>query len=373
MKRLLLYLSACAILFCTYSCLDQIDLPIPRGLEQAIVVQAKLVKGNPHQINVQINQLYNFQISSFDNIDTRKVTLVHENGKRFELQRRGNGIYRSSIPADYPDFAIDYYTQCHLEIELQDGRTILSEPEQLLPAPKIDSISYALGQDFKVDPQNNQSAVLDTFTQFFMNIPLTTAGRTEASRFRMDLLRTYKITERRWPLVNSLKRDTCYITENTSIFSPLFIDGKTYPVDYLRDFFIYNEQIDGYFFVEGYYLTAITESLTDGAYDHFDQIKTVVNRTGNMFEAPVGEVATNFYNINDKSDPIHGYFYMTERDTLRTYVPPSFLNQDTFCLNPLFVECPYKGFQPCHPKICEDCTIQPGSTVNRPRWWKDEK
>lgn len=369
MARIFTYIFCLAILASLGACLDQIELSIPSGLENSLVIQAKLVKGAPHTIEVKLSRLYNFQNASYATISANRVSLIHENGQQIDIRRIGSGLFKADIPADNPEFPIDYYTKCLLEVELDDGRRFISTPEQLLPLPKIDTVYYNLGQFYKVDPTDKDAFKQDTFVRFFMDIPLTPAGSTQKSRFRVDLLRTFKLTEGELPLNLDEIRSTCYITQNTGVIKPIIVDGKTYPSDYLDDFFFYKEQIDLYYFIEGYYLQIITESLSDGAFRYYDEITKSVDRNGNMLEPPAGEIYTNFYNPENEKDPVHGYFYMVEQDTLRKYVPPSFLNyQDTFCVLPDRMEC-LLTTTPC---VCMDCTLEKNSSLIPPVWWKDE-
>lgn len=363
LRNLYLIISYLILLFISPACLDQIDLSIPSKLQDGLVIQAKVVKGEPHQVEVRISQLYNFDVNSLTFVDADQVLLVHENGNQIEIPKLFN-IYRTSIPADEADFPIDYFTSCHLEVYLADGRIIRSHPESLLPIPPIDSINYDLQLDYQAERGKDEFS-LDTFAHFYVNMPLTTELSQQASRLRFELARSFKFTERVWPPDSPEQRDTCFITSKVAVTKPLILDGVEYPQDYLQNQFIYSELTNSYYFTEGYYLHVYSESLTETAFQHFDQIFQSVNRTGDMFEAPAGPVYSNLFNLEDKTDPVYGYFYMTERDTFRQYVPPSFLNYpDTFCLLPLFTEStPY-------PEICENCLIEAGSTFDQPSWWK---
>ena len=105
------------------------------------------------------------------------------------------------------------------------------------------------------------------------------------------------------------------------------------------------------------------ESLSDEALIYWDQVGSIVNRSGNMFEEPVGKQLTNV--VADESNPdapIFGYFYATEMDTISIFVDPVDIGSPTLACPPAKPKEP--GCLPC----C-DCLGLTGSTNEKPIFW----
>ena len=357
------------ILCCCFvgGCLDEIDLDIPSGLDNGLVVQGIILKGNPSQVEILLRRLFNFDISSFAPINASEVIIRDSNDRTLSLRRRGEGIYRTAVPEGDPNFSIDYDLQYRVEILMPDGRQIHSTYEPLLKVPQMDSISHAIQLNFVESPLDKDQSVLDSFVRFSISTPVRALGESEPTRLRWISERTYKITE--LPSSSPINpQDTCYITEEVNIYDPQAYNPYDFPeVDYLSQQYNFDQKLS-FRFAEGFYFSVYQETLSDGAYKYWSQINSLLNREGNMFEPQAGPIFSNLSNINDPDDPIYGYFYCTERDTIRQYISPAVYNQPPFCpsfLNNLNGELPF-------PKVCIDCINEIGAAHEPPAFWKPE-
>lgn len=134
-------------------CLDPIELDPPRGTEDALVIQAELIYGDPSRVEVRLNQLYNFSLTSINPAFAFEVLLEDEKGNQVEIGFAEDGLFRLSIPQDDPDeriYGYFYATQrdtTHLYIspdlvgnpEVLFCEGFIGEPE--IPGPCEDCLS----------------------------------------------------------------------------------------------------------------------------------------------------------------------------------------------------------------------------------------
>ncbi len=339
------------------SCLDQIDLEVPRGASEAVVLQGKLTYGNPSTFRLEIQRVFAFNGDNSTGVNASSVRLMNSAGQSLEIDRLADGLYVASLDPNDPNFEIDFEQTYSIEVRLFDGETYASRPEPMIRVPEMDSISFAKTTILTPNPDDEGDPNPVDFVAFSINTPIRVPGTSEASRLRWDMERTYKITER--PTFGQ-ERKTCYITNAQGIFQPVNFDATGQDLDYLSDLALVND-VATFPFIEGYYSTVYQESLSEGAFTYFSQIESSITREGDMFEAPAGRIFTNLYNINDESTPVYGYFYATQRDTIRQFVSPDFLmNYDTLCL---------RVFDMDVPDVCVDCTTELGSQALAPSWW----
>ncbi|GAB5552003.1 MAG: hypothetical protein Sapg2KO_15940 [Saprospiraceae bacterium] len=352
------YLLLLAIFCILPGCLDIIELDPPEGLEDAITVQGVLIKGRPSIVEIRLSRLYNFSLSSIGPINALQAFLKDETGEQLELRRIADGFYRLVIPDNHPTFQVNYNQSYAIELRMPNGGTIISQMEPLIPVTKIDAIHFERVTKFVPSVLDVDQSMLDTFVRFSIDTPLKLADQTDWARFRWLAERTYKFTElpQFFP-----PRDTCYLTEAVSIFDPRLHDGNQLKNDYLSGQIIFDQSLN-FKLTEGYYFSVYQESLSAGAYTYWSQIDQLLNRSGDMFESPAGSTFTNLEYTDDRDDRLYGYFYCTERDTLRQYVSPvEITTQATYC--PQFIG------QMNIPDICFFCELEARSVTSPPSFW----
>ncbi|MEM6378549.1 MAG: DUF4249 family protein, partial [Bacteroidota bacterium] len=316
-------------IFSLKSCLDPIEFDQPRGLEDALVIQGLLLKGSPSRVEIRITRLFNFNTSSFGRVTPIEAHIIDQDGNKLELEKRGEGILRLTIPDDHPDFPIKYNRSYRIEFQMPSGGVIVSDLEPLIPVTRIDSIHNEMIIKFVQDPMDRDKSILDTFIRFSVDTQLKLEDQQDYARFRWLADRTFRFTEA--PQFEP-PTDTCYITQATDLFQPRLFDGNVLKDDYLNRQVVYDQYLD-FKFAEGYIFSVYQESLSEGAFAYWDQVDQLLNRTGDMFETPAGIAFSNLRYTDNREEQIYGYFYCTERDTLRKYISPMSImpRRDTFC------------------------------------------
>ena len=348
-------------------CLDKIDFERPDTIENGIAIQGRLIKGEPSVISVTIRKIFDFSETA-RLINAREVILINENNQELDLMSNADGIYFLEIPSDNPNFDLDYGTSYKLKVNTFDNRTYESTLERLYPVPELEKLEVRKASIESVNAigQLVSTEVLD----FVVSTSLTPEGFSEKAQVLWELESVHKLTDSPnsyggfscRPTLIDEEEKTCYIT-SSPVANYVVLDGTTFSGERVDEYSIFQSTFNTNF-AEGYYLNVFQQSLSPTAYNYWAQVNSVVNRTGDIFEAPAGKVVTNFKNIENPDDEVYGYFYVTEQREGRVYVSPELANNPTR-------RCPAvvpAGGTP--PSDCCNCLSLTGrSTIQRPIWW----
>ncbi|MDH3648790.1 MAG: DUF4249 domain-containing protein [Saprospiraceae bacterium] len=344
------------------SCLDKIDIEIPQAVKEGLVIEGQLTQGNPSHIRVSLTRIFDFTANSRKPVNVRDVFLIDDIGNRVEIPEKSPGVYETTLPPDL--IPVEVGNAYGINIFTQDGRELLSTLDPLLAVPEPTKITL---EPVEVEVSNaiGEPSVEDFF-RFILHTSANSSEPGRKARLQWQIERTYKLTDSPMP-PPAVDPKTCFITEAADVFSISILDANTL-IDVSEVIVpVYETPINSQF-AEGYYLTVYQQSLSEGAYQYWDQVSQVVERTGNMFEAPAGKIQSNISNIEENSsDEIFGYFYATQRDTIRLFVSPETANNpETFCPGPPSLPPPGGG---CPRVPCCDCLVAEQSTTVRPNFW----
>ena len=348
------------------SCLDEIDFASADTIDDAIAIQGRVVKADPSYISVTIRGVFNFQdVPRL--LDARLVTVEDESGNVVELPTRADGIFYLEVPDNDPNFTIDYGKSYKINVSTFDNRNYTSSLEELLPAPAIEDLTVQLTQIESTDANGN-TTLFDQLT-YSVSTPLQPDNSSENARLLWEFISTFQFTDspesygRRACFPTSIDEvsKTCYVT-SSPVDNYRTLDGTNLSVDRVDNFEVLNTGISS-IHSEGSYLTVSQQSLSQTAFDYWEQVGNVVSRTGSLFQAPAGRVITNLVNVDDPREDIFGYFYATEETIRRVFVDPSVAgNPPLPCPAP-----PSEGGQA--PSDCCNCSSIGNTTTIRPVWW----
>lgn len=343
-------------------CLSEISLEVPETNSQSIAIRGKLVYGAISTVSVKITNVSDFTASDIPKpVLGANVELLDENGQRISLSMREEGIYEKDIFAGDPFFSVVPGMKYQLSVRTQEGKLYLSVPELLSGVPQAGSIRQ---DTIRKDILNNVgNEVNQAYLQFLITTPLNIPENNERALLKWNFTGTYRFTETNLtsPYPNTR---TCYFTDVLDLENVVVFNGRESGQEVLTDFLLLEEELD-YRFTDGFYLTAVQESLSEGAFRYWESTSRVVNLTGNFFEAPPGKIKGNFYNPEDPEEEVFGYFYATKTDTFRLYVPPGDPPVKQFC--PLESAPNDPGVSP----VCYDCASRQGSTLEKPDFWME--
>lgn len=344
-----------------WSCLDEIELGVPKGTEETIVIQGQVVKGNPSRISVTVSRLFDFTASSVQLVNVRTVLLRDDLGNQLDIPSTDLGIYEMRLSANDARFQIEEGKSYQLVVSTFDGRTYASTFESMEPLIKADSISVK--KIAKEVPDGNDGFIERDFFQYDIYTGLGKFETQEQPYLRWVLERTYRLTD--GSAFIQAEPKTCYITQRVNVANIPLMDPGSITADRLDGVTVLEDLVN-FFYAEGHYLNVYQQTVSEEVFRYWDNIRNVIERSGNMFEPPAGKITSNFENIDDPNDEAFGYFFVAQQDTVRIYVSPELAGSPgRLCPPPN--EMSQSG--ECPSGVCCDCLTEEVSTLRKPPFW----
>lgn len=368
MKRIVgIFILAIGI-FGLSSCLEEISFTQPEAIDDGIAIQGKLVKGDPSIVSVTLRKTFDFAEAA-RLINAREVTIINESNNELELKSNADGVFTLEIPADHPDFKVEYGNSFKLKVATFDNRVFESEFESLSPVPQPDNLEVKKTQIVTKDVNGNEK-LFDQLT-YTVSTPLAPEGIAEKTRILWEMVSTYRFSDTPEahgqracrPTQIEEENKTCYLT-SAPVTNYVVLNGQTLSMDRVDNYEILNANPTP-IYSEGLYLTVLQQSLSPTAFEYWSQVNQVVDRTGDIFQSPVGKVITNFKSMSDPDAEVYGYFYVTEEKVQRVFVSPELAG------NPP-KPCPAipNDFGQVSNDCCNCLTIT-NSSREKPEWWTE--
>ena len=313
------------------------------------------------------------------------VRMEDASGTSMLFQEVENGVYQSEPE---PGF-LSVGNAFKLVIITADDKTYESEYDTLLSCAPIDKLTYKLEKQGTSDPEKFYYGV-----RFYADVK----GDTEESRNYMwtfeetwEYLAYHKL-QYIWdgatyydysPELHGYK--VCYFTES---ISQMAVGSSslmgTNEIIQQPLYFVSNQTPR---LQEKYSLLVKQHSLTRGAFQYWDKMKTQSDDTGGLFETQPVSSTGNICNVDDPEEKVLGYFFVTQVQKKRIMVSEDFefpialfdCPLDTaYTLEDYGVDYPYlmysvPGMGPPWAysyRECHDCTYRGGVTT-KPEYWDD--
>ncbi len=350
-------------LTCLWGCLSQIDLPAPPSDAENIAITATLRQDIPSVLDVRVVRIDNFSgFSAPIPIDNAIIFLRDAQGNEAFVPLRFSGQYQRVLQDTDTDITIEAGRSYQLVVSLGNGKVYTSEFEQLNSVPQASAIRFGVETREAINETGN--IVDQNFVRFFIDTPLRTNGSDRKAVLKWDMEGVYKIVESVPENVQIPNQKTCYVFQDLQLERPVVFNGNESGKEVLERQFIIEERVDSRF-AQGFYLVVRQQAITEGAFDYWESIRKVVDRSGNFFDEPPGKIRGNFSNLDNPDEDVFGYFSATQEDTIRLYIPPSSLDLT------IFPECPSiipQGQDPPR-AFCLDCLLLRNSTTQKPEFW----
>ncbi len=353
MKRLFFLMLAISFA----SCLDKIDISVPKEFQESLVVQGGIVRYKESmRAEVQMRMISDDKGQSRT---TRVEDVYVENslGQKLQLLETGDGIYSAEVPG-WSDFNKEYGTKYRLVVLTLKNVQYMSSFKELMESPDIDRLQ------FKTVRKNVVSQLGAIELANFVELYTDSKIKDEKGNkylLKYDIINSYKYTDQLWegPLGK-----LCYVTQRADLTKVFLFDARFSEKEKLVDFPVYDRRLD-YLFSEGYYGTVVQQAIDEEAFDYFTQINDLNNREGTIYEPPAGKIITNIKNVTDTTRSGHGYFVAVAQDTARIYIDPSDVGFPRR-------QCPTPPgeFTICPIRSCCDCLILKGASLQKPLFWK---
>jgi len=379
--------------------------PDIEGSQGALVIQGKLTDQEGYQyIEVSRSILLNRPEKTFP-VTGCTASIQDELGNVFIAEELQPGQYASWIPAEYLTFGTRY----QLIVGTPDGRNYISEYEELLDCPPIDSIIWEKKPLPTTDPDLTYNGV-----QFYVS---TDASGGYAKNFRWELEETWEYHS--YSEINAFynggddvydivvpkadttqiysgwKEDTLYYCWNSRIVPEIY----TYSTQNLnsglvKKFPLHHVSNKTDRLTYRYHLIVRQYSLTTTAHKYWEILEDQSKQSGRLYETQPARITGNIHSVDDPDESVLGLFYATSVQEKSIFISPGlppFTHicylagytpqelMDRLTLNTQAWEYPIWLFivdtlQDWYlfdyaPQECFDCTDK-GGTIERPDWWQ---
>jgi len=361
--------------------------PDIRESQESLVVEG-LLTDQPGFQTIYLSRSSPFSDPGFIPESYCQVRVVDENGNSYWFYEQEKGVYGGGMTASQ----LVRGTAYKLTILTADGKKYESDYETLSsPCPSIDSVYFEIKTVETSDPEEPLEGI-----QFYIDIE---AGEDQARNYRWELVETWE-----------------YYAANIIqyYYDGLYLHVMPDPFTYYRCW--YTGRINNIYtsstknsvsnriyryplhFVSSqtnrlqirYSLLVKQFSLSDDAYQYWDQMRRQQQESGGLYETQPSQIRGNVYNINDPDELVLGFFNVASSSEKRIFVdvhrefrfpridctldtvnnmneipPPVYYPVFMRSLSPMGVGPPYgvgRG-------ICFDCTSEGGSIV-KPYFWE---
>lgn len=357
-NKLIGYIGIICLLFLG-SCIDEIDFEIEEEVIKKTVIQGSVIAGEPSVISVSVGKSADFITANNGSpIVDAEVLIRDKNGASLIINPSESGKYEAEWVNDAA-FSIETGKSYQLSVTLRSGEEYLSTFEPLISVPKVTQVDVVFETRQELNEEENIVQV--PYVEFLVHTPLRPAPDQPKTYLKWDLEGNYRFKE--IPAAIPFESKTCFYFEKMSLGKVLTISELDLNQEYLSQYFVMDTRAN-HRFANGFYLTVIQQSLSRKAYEYWNMVKQVSERTGSIFEAPPGKIISNIHNENDPEEEILGYFYLTQTDTLRRLIKPADAGSPReFCFGKVRMEGDRDTTS------CEDCLRFPSSTITQPEWW----
>lgn len=344
-RNIFILFAACLLLS---QCVDEIDLEID-GAEPAIVIDG-LISDSLQVHTIKVSNSAIIGIGN-DNILTpisgAKVKVLDDEGGVFEFLENEDNAYEL-------EFQGEIGRTYSVEVELPDGKKILSFPSTIKASPEVGEISNEI---FEVPSLSSNGQTLVT-NGIRLRMDLDVSDMDERPFLRWRAEGEYEILEQ-YP--GALSTKICYVKTRLDLNLIKIFDTNVLMDGKLDAESVLSTEYD-YKFSDQYCFHVFQYSMDKREFNYWDQVNDIVNISGNFFDPPPGTVQGNLYNPDDPKEKVLGYFsvvglsfkrYFVDRDKTGVFVRE---------------RCSSSPFQPQYQE-CMDCSMLFNSSTVRPDYW----
>ena len=345
LKSLILF-----IIIMVSSCLDPIELDVPKILTDGVVIQGSMVRNGGNATVRIYTSLITNETRPSAVIRLKDAFLINSDGQEIELKESGDGQYSVNIQGS-TTFNISNGVSFKVKATTVSNDVYESELKVMAETPKISNLKFGAINSSNPDIKPTIDVVIDTKLN---------SENSGFNIFKWEIFQAYKLTDQLW---NSPEGKLCYVTSAVELLNVPLFDARKSSETNLSNFVVSKRPID-YKFSEGYYTVVVQEAIDEDTYQYFLAYNDLIVREGNIFETPAGVIPSNIKCVNNPDKLAFGYFYVSEQDTARMYMPPAEVGSPGR-------QCPTPPgeMNPCPIRACCDCLSLKGASLNKPYYW----
>jgi hypothetical protein len=382
------------ILFCMSwilpSCIEEYIPEIEAGESSKYVVFGELTTEYKDQI-ISVSLVSSIQDPKQIPLNDCRVSIVDDHGKFVNGTEVEDGKYRVRIPQEFLTVGNAY----RLEIETATGAQLVSEFEELLNCPDIDSVYF-----IREDKPTNDPEVFIEGIQFYLNLDDQGSGN---AYYKFEVEETWEYHTAQpleWyfdgtTLHHVIPRDWSHnVCWTTQMIKDIFILNtaelqsnayKRFPLHFVDNTTPHLAHL--------YSILVKQYAISESEYVFWDQLRMNNLEQGGLYDTQPSTVQSNLENKTNPDQPVLGYFKVSSVKTKRIFVSdvpdleikylplcsPAILRYglrdlmpDVWAIGyPVYVIIDRGGVFLITPE-CIFCELA-GGTTTRPDFWPDEK
>jgi hypothetical protein len=366
-------------------CIYEFD-PEISGSRDILVINGKVTDQEGNQYIEISRSTTPYEPENSQPVSGYVVEIQDDEGNVFTGTETEPGLYACWIAEEF----LVPGTRYKLNITSGEGITYTSDFVELLPCPKIDSISYEIQELPTENPE-----VVDRGVQFFISTDCT---GEYAKNYRWELEETWEYHsayeiwvyydgEIQVPDGSSYEYFNCWKSNNiTEIYT---FSTRNLTSGQIRDYPLHfvNNQSDR--LSVKYSLLVKQFSLSKAAYDFWKILEEQSKQSGEMYETQPAEISGNIYSLEQVGETVLGLFYATSVKEKRIFVRPEIVVRKQICdpylldraalmelltsipisQYPVYLFSEEEGVYDYASQSCFDCRLL-GGTIEPPEFWE---
>lgn len=240
----------------------------------------------------------------------------------------------------------------HLEIDLLDGDTYQSKPQEILAPIIADSAHYRFASPSRFTDAGIEVAQKELQILVDVQLPSNSYVRWEVDEY-------YDFTE--FPCSPLSPPKTCYIQVNN--FEQLIATAgneEANPLP-LQDIFIAPKKLDprSREFTSLHYFNVHQHTISREAHEFWSRSKAITQQEGDIFDTPPAVIPSNIINLDRPEELVRGFFEVSSVSTVRTAITSAEMAEEFF----IQVYCNFPTSECCN------CLSFENSSREKPEWF----
>ena len=299
------------------SCIEEYTPDIEAGESSKYVVFGELTTEHEDQI-ISVSLVSSISDPKLIPLNDCMVSIVDDKGKSFSGTEFEEGKYKVPVPGEY----LSVGNAFRLEIETSAGAKLVSEFEELLECPDIDSVYFV-----REDKPTNDPEVFVEGIQFYLDLADQGSG-TAHYKFEVEETWEYHTAQPlEWYfdgaiLHHVIPRDWSHnVCWKTEMIKDIFILNtaelqnnayKQYPLHFVDNTTPHLAHM--------YSILVKQYALSESAYIFWDQLRINNLEQGGLYDTQPLSVQSNLENTTNPEQPVLGYFKVSSIKTKRIFV-----------------------------------------------------
>ena len=299
------------------SCIEEFVPDIEAGESSKYVVFGELTTEHEDQV-ISVSLVSSIRDPQYIPLNDCQVSIVDNNGKSFGGTEFEDGKYKVRIPREFLSIGNAY----RLEIETVAGAKLVSESDELLDCPDIDSV-YFIRENI---PTNDPEVFIEGI-QFYLNLE---AHGSVNAYYKFDVEETweyYTAQPLEWyfdgtTLHHVIPRDWSHnVCWKTEMIKDIFIlntaelqsnEYKRFPLHFVDNTTPHLAHM--------YSILVKQYAISESAYVFWDQLRMNNLEQGGLYDTQPLSVQSNLENTTNPDQPVLGYFKVSSVKTQRIFV-----------------------------------------------------